>query len=245
MNRTNVSGDKAKLVISEARISRGSQKVIASVVGLLCFFIIATAIPSGVLLMSAALVAVIALLTVSVLRISVTIEATGQNLTVRCRPFYSKTIPLQDIVDASPAPVQFHDRRFRRPVLGPANVGVAGRRSGHRPGDPQPHVAHLHAGPRVNSSVHSRPRRQVIGRQRRVVFNHRRNSFEVNIHGKGQLEERRYSLRGRVAFRAPSPGSFAGGSYGNPNGPEVTRIWLWSSSRAEIQPSGTVISKVP
>ncbi|VXC56084.1 conserved hypothetical protein [Arthrobacter sp. 9V] len=90
-------------MISEARISRGSQKVIASVVGLLCFFIIATAIPSGVLVMSAALVAVIALLTVWVLRISVTIEATGQNLTVRCRPFYSKTIPLQDIIDASPA----------------------------------------------------------------------------------------------------------------------------------------------
>lgn len=97
MNRTST-------LISEARISRGSQKVIASVVGMLCVFIIVTSIPSGVLLISAGLVAVIALLTVSVLRIRVTVEATEQNLTVRCRPFYSRTIPLKDVVDASPAP---------------------------------------------------------------------------------------------------------------------------------------------
>ncbi|WP_311213592.1 MULTISPECIES: hypothetical protein [unclassified Arthrobacter] len=124
MTRKTLSGDRATLVISEARISRGSQKVIASVVGLLCFFIIATAIPSGVLLISAVLVAVIALLTVSVLRISVTIEATGQNLVVRCRPFYSRTITLEDIIDASPAPSSSMTEGFGVRYLGQRTWGL-------------------------------------------------------------------------------------------------------------------------
>ncbi|MGF6834149.1 hypothetical protein QF015_002331 [Paenarthrobacter sp. TE4293] len=111
-------------LISEARISRGSQKVIASAVGLLCFFIIATAIPSGVLLISGGLVAVIAVLTVAVLRISVTIEATEQSLTVRCRPFYSKTIPLEDVVDASPAPSSSMTEGFGVRYLGRRTWGL-------------------------------------------------------------------------------------------------------------------------
>ncbi|MET3904361.1 hypothetical protein [Paenarthrobacter sp. 4246] len=111
-------------LISEARISRGSQKVIASVVGLLCFFIIATAIPSGVLLISGGLVAVIALLTVSVLRIRVTVEATEQILTVRCRPFYSKTIPLEDIVEASPSPPSSMTEGFGVRYLGSRTWGL-------------------------------------------------------------------------------------------------------------------------
>ncbi|MFJ6456208.1 hypothetical protein [Paenarthrobacter sp. NPDC091669] len=111
-------------MISEAGISRGSQKVIATVVGLLCVFIIVTAIPSGVLLLSAGLVAVIALLTVSVLRIRVTVEATGQNLVVRCRPFYSKTIPLEDIVDASPAPSSSMTEGFGVRYLGRRTWGL-------------------------------------------------------------------------------------------------------------------------
>ncbi|MET4539530.1 hypothetical protein ABIE37_001302 [Arthrobacter bambusae] len=111
-------------MISEAGISRGSQKVIATVVGLLCVFIIVTAIPSGVLLLSAGLVAVIALLTVSVLRIRVTVEATGQNLVVRCRPFYSKTIPLEDIVDASSAPSSSMTEGFGVRYLGRRTWGL-------------------------------------------------------------------------------------------------------------------------
>ncbi|MCT9871964.1 hypothetical protein [Paenarthrobacter aurescens] len=111
-------------MISEAGISRGSQKVIATVVGLLCVFIIVTAIPSGVLLLSTGLVAVIALLTVSVLRISVTIEATDQNLVVGCRPFYSKTIPLEDIVDASPAPSSSMTEGFGVRYLGRRTWGL-------------------------------------------------------------------------------------------------------------------------
>jgi hypothetical protein len=91
-------------VISEARISRGSQKVISSVVGVACFFIIATAIPSGVLLISLALAVLMLLLTALVLRMTVSIESTERTLVVRCRPFYSRTVPLKDIVDASPAP---------------------------------------------------------------------------------------------------------------------------------------------
>ncbi|WP_309138327.1 hypothetical protein [Paenarthrobacter sp. CM16] len=117
MNRTST-------MISEAGISRRSQKVIATVVGLLCVFIIVTAIPSGVLLISAGMVAVIALLTVSVLRIRVTIEATEQNLTVRCQPFYAKTIPLEDIVDASPAPSSSMTEGFGVRYLGQRTWGL-------------------------------------------------------------------------------------------------------------------------
>ncbi|WP_026546964.1 hypothetical protein [Paenarthrobacter nicotinovorans] len=111
-------------MISEAGISRGSQKVIATVVGLLCVFIIVTAIPSGVLLISAGLVVLIALLTVSVLRIRVTIEATEQNLVFRCRPFYSKTIPLEDIIDASPAPSSSLTEGFGVRYLGQRTWGL-------------------------------------------------------------------------------------------------------------------------
>lgn len=42
-------------VVSEARIGRNSRKVIAGVVGVACLLIIATAIPSGVLLITTAL----------------------------------------------------------------------------------------------------------------------------------------------------------------------------------------------
>ena len=111
-------------MISEAGISRGSQKVIATVVGLLCVFIIVTAIPSGVLLICAGLVAIIALLTVSVLRIRVTIEATEQNLTVRCQPFYANTIPLEDIIDASPAPSSSLTEGFGVRYLGQRTWGL-------------------------------------------------------------------------------------------------------------------------
>ncbi|WP_242703401.1 hypothetical protein [Arthrobacter sp. D5-1] len=111
-------------LISEARISRGSQKVIASVVGMLCIFIVVTSIPSGVLLISAGLVAVIALLTVSVLRIRVTVEATEQSLTVRCRPFYSRAIPLKDVVDASPAPSSSMTEGFGVRYLGQRTWGL-------------------------------------------------------------------------------------------------------------------------
>ncbi|SDW76310.1 hypothetical protein SAMN04487912_104360 [Arthrobacter sp. cf158] len=124
MRYTILGGAKVSRLISEAGISRGSQKVIASVMGLACVFVIVTAIPSGVLLVSAGLVAVIALLTVSVLRITVTIEATDQNLTVRCRPFYSKTIPLQDIVDAAPAPSSSMIEGFGVRYLGQRTWGL-------------------------------------------------------------------------------------------------------------------------
>ncbi|MFW0772926.1 hypothetical protein ACLRGI_07125 [Paenarthrobacter nitroguajacolicus] len=124
MKRTILSGPRTSPLISEAGISGGSQKVIASVVGLACFSVIAMAIPSGVLLISTGLVAVIALLTVAVLRITVTVEATDQTLVVGCRPFYSRTIPLEDIVDASPAPPSSLTEGFGVRYLGQRTWGL-------------------------------------------------------------------------------------------------------------------------
>ena len=111
-------------VISEAKIGRESQKVIASVVGVACFFIIATAVPSGVLLITIALAVAILLITALVLRLTVTIEATDQNLVLRCRPFYSRVIPWDDIVDASPSPSSSLTEGFGIRYLGQKTWGI-------------------------------------------------------------------------------------------------------------------------
>jgi len=111
-------------VISEARIGRNSRKVIAGVVGGACLFIIATAIPSGVLLITTALAMALLLLTAVVLRMTVSIEAAAENLVLRCRPFYAKHIPLADIVDASPAPASSMTEGFGVRYLGRRTWGL-------------------------------------------------------------------------------------------------------------------------
>lgn len=113
-----------KTIISEARIGPDSQKVIAGVVGVACFFIIATAIPSGVLVITIALAVTMLLLTALVLRMTVGIEASAQNLVLRCRPFYAKTIPLADIVDASPAASSSMTEGFGIRYLGQKTWGL-------------------------------------------------------------------------------------------------------------------------
>lgn len=113
-----------KTVISEARIGRDAQKVIAGVVGVACFFIIATSIPSGALLITTALAVLMALLTALVLRMRVSIEASAENLVVRCRPFYAKSIPLADVVDASPAPSSSMTEGFGIRYLGQGTWGL-------------------------------------------------------------------------------------------------------------------------
>jgi hypothetical protein len=111
-------------VISEARIGRHSQTVIASVVGVACLFIVATAIPSGVLLITMALAVTMFVLTALVLRMTVTIELLANNMVVRCRPFYAKTIPLADIVDASPAQSSSMTEGFGIRYLGQRTWGL-------------------------------------------------------------------------------------------------------------------------
>ncbi|MNI82143.1 hypothetical protein D3C73_1388240 [compost metagenome] len=92
--------------------------------GVACFFIIATAIPSGVLLISLALAVLMLLLTALVLRMTVSIESTERTLVVRCRPFYSRTVPLKDIVDASPAPSSSLPEGFGIRYLGRKTWGL-------------------------------------------------------------------------------------------------------------------------
>jgi|GEM_PF-2022976 len=112
------------MVISSARIGRQSQKIIASVVGLACVFIIVTAIPSGLLLINIALAAAIMLLAASVLRMAVSIESTDHALVLRCSPFYSRTVPLEDITDVSPAPPSSLTEGFGIRYLGQRTWGL-------------------------------------------------------------------------------------------------------------------------
>lgn len=91
-------------LISTATIGHGSKRVIAGVIGGMCLFIIVSSLLSEFLLIGAGIAVLVLLLTWRVLTIKVTTEASQQNIVVRCHPFYSKSIPMQHIVDASPAP---------------------------------------------------------------------------------------------------------------------------------------------
>jgi hypothetical protein len=111
-------------VISEARISPGFKRVIAGVVCLACLFTISTTLLSNFLFVGVAIATVVLLLTWFVLNMRVTVETANSALLVRCRPFYSKAIPLEDIVDVSPAPSSSVTEGFGIRYLGRRTWGL-------------------------------------------------------------------------------------------------------------------------
>jgi len=111
-------------LISTAGISRASQQAVATIVAVAALFIIAVAIPSNLLLINAGLAGVILLLTIVVLRMTVSIESTSNALLVRCHPFYSRTIALADLVDVSPAPSSSLTEGFGVRYLGRRTWGL-------------------------------------------------------------------------------------------------------------------------
>lgn len=111
-------------VISQARIGRESQKVIAGVVSLACLFTVSTTLFSNFLWLGIAIAGAVLLLMWLVLSMTVSIESQDDHLVIRCRPFYSKTIPLKDIVDVSHAPSSSMTEGFGIRYLGRKTWGV-------------------------------------------------------------------------------------------------------------------------
>ncbi|MCX2748992.1 hypothetical protein OOZ51_14380 [Arthrobacter sp. MI7-26] len=92
------------MVISEARLARDSKGLIWGIVGASTIVIVISAQVGGILLPGLLIAAGIAALAWLILRMTVSVAVTEENIVLRCKPFYSTAIPLSDLSVVTRAP---------------------------------------------------------------------------------------------------------------------------------------------
>jgi hypothetical protein len=112
------------MVVSEARLASKPKRIIWGIVVASCIVVLVSAVAGNILVPGMAIVLGIAALTWLILSMTVSIDVGSENVVIRCKPFYAKTISVSDVIAAKPASETTMTEGYGVRALGDRTRGV-------------------------------------------------------------------------------------------------------------------------